>query len=323
MYMTPRYGVSLIFPITSSRWIRAMASMPPKPRARSVVWRIACSTASAVTVVAVWVGRVKRRSSVIWVMPKGLPRRRLAHADRAMRMLSGADRAGPQRDLEHHARAPGRRSLGPDAPAMGRGDRRDDRQAQTGAARVARAGPVEAMEPVEDRGALIDRDARAVVVDEEPQPAARGLDAERDDPVLGRMGDRVAQEVAQGLGQAALVGLDQQLGDRAELQPAPARVRQATDQIGQERPQLDDPGAQEPLLPRLSEQEHVLHEAAHALHLQRDELLDAPHLGRVGLVGEGEDLELAADDGQRGAQLVRGVGDERRLAVERVLEAVE
>ena len=82
-------------------------------------------------------------------------------------------------------------------------------------------------------------------------------------------------------------------------------------------------GTQEPVLPGLREQEHVLHEAAHALDLQRHELLDAPHLGRVGLVGEGEHLELAADDRQRGAQLVRGVGDERRLAVERVLEAVE
>src|SRR3954452_14240803 len=154
MYMTPRYGVSLIFPITSSRWIRAMASMPPKPRARIVVWRIACSTASAVTVVAVWVGRVKRRSSVIWVMPKGLPRRRLAHADRAMRMLSGGDGAGPQRDLEHHARAAGRRSLGPDAPAMGRGDRRDDRQAQSGAAHDPRRPPRPPPRPVRRRPRL-------------------------------------------------------------------------------------------------------------------------------------------------------------------------
>ena len=64
------------------------------------------------------------------------------------------------------------------------------------------------------------------------------------------------------------------------------------------------PGPQEPVLPRLCEQEHVLHEPAHALDLHRHELLDAPNLGRVWLVGEGEDLELAADDRQRGAQLV-------------------
>jgi hypothetical protein len=73
MYMTPRYGVSLIFPMTSSRWIRAIASMPPKPSARSVVWRIACSTASAVTVPAGCVGRGERRSSVISVMHPGSP----------------------------------------------------------------------------------------------------------------------------------------------------------------------------------------------------------------------------------------------------------
>ena len=140
-----------------------------------------------------------------------------------MRMLSGADRAAPQRDLEHHARAPRRRRLGPDAAAMGRGDRRDDREAQAGPAGIARAAAVEAMEAVEDRGALLHRDARAVVVDDEAQATAVGLDAELDQPVLGGVGDRVAQQVAQGLGQASLVGLDQQLRDGAELAGAAGR----------------------------------------------------------------------------------------------------
>ena len=37
----------------------------------------------------------------------------------------------------------------------------------------------------------------------------------------------------------------------------------------------------------------------------------------------GEHFQLAADDGQRRAQLVRGVGDERALAGERVGQAIE
>ena len=55
--------------------MRAIPSIPPKPSARSVVWRIACSTASGDTVVVVCRGRVKRRSSVIWVMRSGSPER--------------------------------------------------------------------------------------------------------------------------------------------------------------------------------------------------------------------------------------------------------
>src|SRR6187399_1716635 len=120
-------------------------------------------------------------------MPRGLPGGPAVHADRAMRMLSGADRAAPQRDLQDHARARSRRGLGPHAAAMCRGDRRDDREAQTGPACVARAARIQAMEAIEDRGSLLDRDTGAVVVDDEPQPAALDLDAELDDPVLGRV----------------------------------------------------------------------------------------------------------------------------------------
>src|SRR6478735_12504688 len=108
-------------------------------------------------------------------MPLGLPRGRALHADQAMRMLSGADRTAPQRDLEHHARAPGGRRLGPDAAAMGRGDRLDDREPEAGPSRVARTTAVQAMKAIEDRGALFDRDARAVVVDDEAHATALGL----------------------------------------------------------------------------------------------------------------------------------------------------
>ena len=102
-----------------------------------------------------------------------------------------------------------------------------------------------------------------------------------------------------------------------------AGVRQPADQVGQERPQLDDRRAQEPVLARLGEQQQVLDEPAHALDLDRRRASrrGAPRPRRAGR--QGEHLELAADDRQRRAQLVRGVGDERRLAVERVLEAVE
>jgi hypothetical protein len=49
MHMTPRYGVSLSFPITPSKWMSATASKPTKPTPRRFAWRMVWSIASAGT----------------------------------------------------------------------------------------------------------------------------------------------------------------------------------------------------------------------------------------------------------------------------------
>ena len=233
----------MIFPITSSRWIRAIASMPPKPSARSVVWRIACSTASAVHGGG---RRVRPREAPLvgdLSHALGAPRRACAPCrsrdENALRQCPEAGRSG----ISSTTRAPPAGAASAhDAAAVRRGDRLDDREPEPGAAGVARAGPVEAVEAVEDRVALIDAGC--------PGPSSSTMNRRRSPPIstpsltspsLGGVGDPVAQEVAQGLRKPALVGLDEHFRDRAELEP-PRRRRPPCRWTRSVRngPQLDD-----------------------------------------------------------------------------------
>ena len=231
----------MIFPITSSRWMRAIASIPTKPSARSVVWRIACSTASADTAVVVCCGRVKRRSSVIWVMRSGSPARVAVHADPAMRMLSGAGRTGPHRDLEDEPRAARRRRVGPRAAAVRVGDRLHDGEPEPGARRRRGSG--------RRRGGGSGRRPRRADRRGMPGPSSSTMNRTRPSPdstpsidgaVRGGVRDRVAQQVAQRLGQAVLVGLDEHLRDRADHEAPRRDVREPPDEVLHERAQLDD-----------------------------------------------------------------------------------
>ena len=88
-------------------------------------------------------------------------------------------------------------------------------------------------------------------------------------------------------------------------------------------PQVDRLDVQELPLFGLREQQQIVDQAGDAGDLGLHEALDPPDLRerRIGLGAE--HFELAADHRQRGAQLVRGVGDERALAGERGGEPVE
>ena len=71
------------------------------------------------------------------------------------------------------------------------------------------------------------------------------------------------------------------------------------------------------------EGEQVVDEALHPPHLGQRHRLDPMHLGGARALAAGQHFELAADRGQRAAQLVRGVGDELALLREGPVEAVE
>jgi hypothetical protein len=75
------------------------------------------------------------------------------------------------------------------------------------------------------------------------------------------------------------------------------------------------------LCPR--EQQQVVNQPADACDLRLHKPLDAPYLLPLWTLLSGQHFELAADHGQRRAQLVRGVGDERTLARECSGEAIE
>ena len=156
------------------------------------------------------------------------------------------------------------------------------------------------------------------------QPATgTRLGDEADESAGRRVLDRIAHEVADRLREA--VGIAVQL--------ATGRARELEAPVGRDPVRLVEPVEpwrdRDRLLPQpatllgLREQQQVLDEPLHALDLDPYEALDPLHVARLDVRLAGEHLELAADDRQRRAQLVRSVGDEVTLAVERALEPVE
>ena len=94
-------------------------------------------------------------------------------------------------------------------------------------------------------------------------------------------------------------------------------------ELGEESRQLDRLALRSHALVQAGEDEQIVDQALHAGQLAPGELLDVAHPlgGEVRFARQ--DLELTAYRGQRGAQLVRGVGDELALAREGVLEPIQ
>ena len=222
-------------------------------------------------------------------------------------------------------RAPRRsRVAGAHAAAVGLGDRADDRQAEPGppAAR-ARAGS-------SGESARISLALRSAGI---PGPssstanrilsgASRSTSSRtRPVPAVG-VRDRVARQVAQRLGEAVGIGLRLPSGTgpsskrRSAVRLTPSH-RSSTKGCSSNARHAGSRSA------RTGRAEQVVDEPADARDLGLHQPLDAAHLvaGRVLL--RGQHLELATDHGQRGTQLVRGVGDELTLARERLREPVE
>ena len=137
------------------------------------------------------------------------------------------------------------------------------------------------------------------------------------------MGDRVAEQVAQRLGEPVGVGEQRARGQLPKLVAARREQGGPVPELLDEARERDRLDAQELGLLGLGEQQEVVNEAGDAE--RSPPARGAPPAGppRGGLSLGGEHLQLAADHGERGAQLVRGVRDERALARERVGEAVE
>ena len=95
------------------------------------------------------------------------------------------------------------------------------------------------------------------------------------------------------------------------------------EQVVEQRLEVDRLALDEARLLAVREQQEVLGEARHAVDLGGDQTRHAADLVLIGVGVAREHLELAADCGERRAQLVGGVGRERLLAREGLLEAVE
>ena len=190
-------------------------------------------------------------------------------------------------------------------------------------AAASRVGAVEALEhPLQ----LLRRRSRGRRRDDEADAAVRpGLHLEPDEAV-GRGGvlDGVADEVAQRLGEA--VGIGGQLGTSGigpsskwrsspMLAPHHSSLTNGSRSISSALEEVAALGA--------GEQQHVVDQPGRPGDLRRDQPLDPAHLLGVRVLLGRQHLQLAGDDRQRRAQLMRGVGDELALGGERLGQPVE
>jgi hypothetical protein len=184
---------------------------------------------------------------------------------------------------------------------MGRHDLPHDRQAEPGSLGAGR----QANEGFEHLLSMLRRDARAVVGNLDRQIRR---DAHRKGCGLAGMGDGVGHEIGDRAAQSGLVAADEHgFGRRVE-----GRLQAATDDRG--RLVRDHPAGKldEVDLPR----RHLGRRSPHAGEVEhrRDQGGEPVEVGEEAAAQHGvaDLVDLEAQDGERGAQLVGGVGDERR-----------
>jgi len=182
-----------------------------------------------------------------------------------------------------------------------------------------------ALEPVEGDRQKVRGKPGATVGDLDGDGAVRAAPGGDVDGVGGwAVADGVVQQVAHRLQQPVGVGGDAQVGwaldgDRwlVVTRPAPA------DGGAQQLVELDCDGAQDGLVVvHPGQQQQVLGQPDQPFGLPAG-LADGPAQRRGVAVGAGGQFELGAQDGQRGAQLVAGVGDEPAFALQRVVQPVQ
>ena len=163
---------------------------------------------------------------------------------------------------------------------MGVGDRAYDREPEPRPGAGAGARRLGTMEAVEDELALLDGNARAVVLDDEADAVAgSALDAHaHQSALLVRVVDRVCNEVAQGLGEAIGIGAEDARRHDTQLKAARREQAHPVPQLGHVGAEIDRFAAQELRLLALGEQQQVIDQAADPGDLSPREALDAANL---------------------------------------------
>ena len=234
---------------------------------------------------------------------------------------------GPRQATGRSRRRPG--WAAPRRADVGADDGRDDREPQ---ARNRRRGPlparVDPVEPLEDPVGLLGGQPGPVVTDLEHGPQRR----RRRTPIAARVPTASSTGVPGGVCRTALairfattwrsrssspITTAAHRTAGVEARPAGAgrsgsRPASVVHGVAGEHGQVDRVGAHRPLLVEPGQQQQVLDEAAHPGGLVLDAAHRAGDLVRSRHGALAVQLGEAADAGQRGAQLVRGVGGEPR-----------
>ena len=211
------------------------------------------------------------------------------------------------------------------APRRSRGRSPGPRPAPPSRAGARGVGAVEA---VEHAVALLGRDAGPVVLDGDLiQPRGRAADAQRARARPGAVcSTALRARLRSDLGEAVRVGAQRPLGHRRRARSGGRRSGvSAVEQLGRRTGRSSTSRRTQRARPR--RRARAAGGRRRAAPCARSRCARGASTRRTSSARDArlarEHLELAADHGQRRAQLVRGVGDEAALAREGVLEPVE
>ena len=201
-------------------------------------------------------------------------------------------------------------------------DRSRDRQAEASAAPVAGAASIDPVKPLEDMGKLFGRDSRAVIGDRELDPTVDRPGRDRHRVAWRCVLHGIPDQVAEYLGHSVGVDFERALPGADDAEVAVAKERRVALDVGEQVGQLDLAALDQPSVLGPGKREHLVHQPGHPLDLPREGIQDLPL--RIGVVPQSlQQVDLAAEHRQRGAELMRRVGDERALALEGALEPIE
>ena len=136
---------------------------------------------------------------------------RIGHQKSSERLGTRAAAVG-DRDVERERRAFAFARLDRDLAAVRLRDVADDRETETGAAGVAAARPVDAVEALEDALEIAGRDPDAVIAHDERDPVADDARADLDRLARARVLDRVVEQVHERAAHLAPVADDLDVG---------------------------------------------------------------------------------------------------------------
>jgi len=185
-------------------------------------------------------------------------------------------------------------------------DALDDRQPQPGAAELLDS-IVGAVELVEDVGLVVGRDADPAIAHGEQHELAARAEAHANPPAIGRVFDRILQQVIDQLAQAQRIAGHRRQRIRHDYPQivvlALPLVAQSLNRVAHDQVHGDRLGVAVEAGFDLAQLQQVVDQRGDRLHAE-DDPLDELALSLVQRAGPVEQLHVAEDSGQRRAQIM-------------------
>src|SRR6266852_3066650 len=228
-----------------------------------------------------------------------------------------------QRDGEVERRTVTDSALDPDLAAMHLDDLLNDREAQAGPGYRLGGAAADPPEAFEDMLDLVRRDAQPGVGDADERKTAVGAGRQRHRPAIGRVLDRIVDEVAQDLDETVAISVDDRearIEIGLEVDDHGRRRRGPGHDVGEHLVDVDLGQADaHPARLHAVEVEHVADQAVDPVRVIEYVAAVGAYLGRVE-AAVADQLAEALDPGQRGPELVTDDGEELGLRAVQLFE---